>query len=59
MAEYTDYYLYPYMFNPYAAFNVSDDEDDVRPTVVKAHDKPHRSIPPLRQPIRSASSRKN
>ena len=47
------------MANPFAAFNVSDDEDDVKPTVVKHHDKPHRSIWFPKQPTRSARHRKN
>jgi len=31
------------MANPYAAFNISDDEEDNKVTVVKAEDKPKRS----------------
>lgn len=47
------------MSNPYAAFNISDDEEDNKVTVVKAEDKPKRSINTIMQPTKTKRISKN
>lgn len=46
------------MSNPFAAFEASDDEDNSKPTVVKASDKHHRSNQHPTQLTRNANNKK-